>query len=57
MPYMVNGKYVLKKATGQVVGKSSNPKKYLRTLNAVEHGFKPKKGVNLKDSMKRRLQK
>lgn len=52
MPYMINGRSVIKKSTGQVVGKSSNPKKYLKTLNAVDHGFKP----TLKNSMARRLQ-
>jgi hypothetical protein len=42
MPYAIKGKSVIKKTTGKVVGHSSNPKKYLRTLQAIEHGFKPK---------------
>ena len=43
MPYKLKGNKVVKKDTGKVVGKSKNPKKYLRTLLAIEHGFKPKK--------------
>jgi len=43
MPYAIRGKTVVKKDTGKVVGHSSNPKKYLRTLQAIEHGWKPKK--------------
>jgi len=31
----------VKKDSGKVVGHSENPKKYLRVLNAVEHGWKP----------------
>lgn len=42
MPYAIKGRSVVKKSTGKVVGKSSNPKKYLRTLQAIEHGWKPK---------------
>ena len=42
MPYAIKGKAVIKKNTGKVVGHSKNPKKYLRTLQAVEHGWKPK---------------
>jgi len=41
MPYAIRGKTVVKKNTGKVVGHSKNPKKYLRVLNAVEHGWKP----------------
>jgi hypothetical protein len=41
MPYAIKGNKVIKKATGKVVGKSKNPKKYLRTLQAIEHGFRP----------------
>lgn len=41
MPYAIKGKTVVKKNTGEVVGHSSNPKKYLRVLQAVEHGWKP----------------
>ena len=43
MPYQVRGKAVVKKTTGEVVGHSDNPKKYLRTLNAIDHGWRPKK--------------
>jgi hypothetical protein len=42
MPYKIKGKTVVKKSTGKVVGHSKNPKKYLRTLEAVEHGMKSK---------------
>jgi hypothetical protein len=41
MPYAIRGNSVVKKNSGKVVGHSKNPKKYLRTLNAVEHGFVP----------------
>ena len=41
MPYAIKGKTVVKKDSGKVVGHSENPKKYLRVLNAVEHGWKP----------------
>jgi len=41
MPYVIKGNSVYKK-NGKKVGTSKNPKKYLRTLQAVEHGFKPK---------------
>lgn len=41
MPYEIRGKTVVKKNTGKVVGHSSNPKKYMRVLQAVEHGWKP----------------
>ena len=43
MPYAIKGNTVVKKVTGKVVGHSKNPKKYLKTLQAVEHGFVPKK--------------
>lgn len=43
MPYKIKGNKVIKKSTGKVVGKSKNPKKYLRTLQAIEHGFKTTK--------------
>lgn len=43
MPYTIKGNKVVKKNTGKVIGKSSNPKKYLRVLQAVEHGWKPPK--------------
>jgi len=41
MPYEIKGNSVIRKDTGKIVGHSDNPKKYLRTLNAVEHGWKP----------------
>ena len=41
MPYAIKDNKVIKKDTGKVVGKSKNPKKYLRTLNAIDHGWKP----------------
>ena len=44
MPYAIRGNTVIKKNTGKVVGHSKNPKKYLRTLQAVEHGWKPDHG-------------
>lgn len=43
MPYKIKGNKVVKKKTGKVVGKSKNPKKYMRVLNAIEHGWKPTK--------------
>jgi len=43
VPYAIKGNKVIKKNTGKVVGKSKNPKKYLRVLQAVEHGWKPKR--------------
>lgn len=42
MPYAIKGKTVIKKDTGKIVGHSKKPKKYLRVLQAVEHGWKPK---------------
>jgi|GEM_PF-2288695 len=42
MPYAIKGKIVVKKDTEKIVGHSQNPKKYLRTLEAIEHGWKPK---------------
>lgn len=44
MPYIIRGDKIYKKDTGELVGKSKKPKKYLRVLMAVEHGWKPKKG-------------
>ena len=41
MPYRIKGDTVVKKDTGKVVGHSKNPKKYVKVLNAVEHGWKP----------------
>ena len=43
MPYAIKGNSVIKKTTGKVVGHSSNPKEYLKTLNAIDHGWKPTK--------------
>lgn len=44
MPYARRGNTVVKKSTGEVVGHSKRPKKYMRVLQAVEHGWKkPKK--------------
>ena len=45
MPYMIKGKSVIKKTTGKVIGHSKNPKKYMKTLNAIEHGFKPTRNL------------
>lgn len=42
MPYAIKENSVVKKDSGKIVGHSKNPKKYMRTLNAVEHGWKPK---------------
>lgn len=54
MPYKIRGNTVVKANTGKVVGKSKNPKKYIRVLRAVEHGWRPtgkKYGIsNLKSS-------
>lgn len=44
MPYSIKGSNVINKDTGKVVGKTKNPKKYMRTLQAIEHGFVPSKG-------------
>jgi hypothetical protein len=43
MPYAIKGKTVIKKNSGKVVGHSRNPKKYIRVLRAVEHGWVPPK--------------
>ena len=43
MPYVVREGGVYRKDTGKLVGKSSNPKKYLRVLQAAEHGWKASK--------------
>jgi hypothetical protein len=43
MPYKIKGNKVINKETGKVKGKSRNPKKFMRVLNAVEHGWKPSK--------------
>ena len=43
MPYVIRGNAVYKKDTGKLVGRSNKPKKYLRLLRAIEHGFEPSK--------------
>lgn len=43
MPYKISGNKVIKKSTGEVVGTSKNPKKYIQVLRAIEHGWEPKK--------------
>ena len=43
MPYVVRDEAVYRKDTGKLVGRSKSPKRYLRVLNAVEHGWKPSK--------------
>lgn len=43
MPYAIKGNMVVKRDTGKVVGHSKNPKKYIRVLRAVSHGWKPSK--------------
>ncbi len=52
MPYERKGAVVYKKDTGKKVGGSKSAKgakKYLRVLQAVEHGWqKPKSGKNKK---------
>ena len=50
MPYQIKGNKVIKKDSGKVVGHSKNPKKYLRTLNAIEHGYVPSKRSKMKAS-------
>ena len=43
MPYARRGNTVVKKDSGEVVGHSKNPEKYMRTLQAIEHGWEPGK--------------
>lgn len=43
MPYKIIGNSIVKKDTGKVVGHSADPKKYIRVLQAVEHGWNPPK--------------
>ena len=57
MPYAIKNGTVIKKNTGKVVGKSKNPKKYMRVLQAVEHGWKPTKKNIAKSIVKRRKKK
>ncbi len=40
MPYVRKGNTIYKRG-GKKVGTSRSPKKYLRVLRAVEHGYKP----------------
>lgn len=40
MPYVVRDDTVYRD-TGKRVGRSKNPKKYLRVLQAIEHGWRP----------------
>lgn len=52
MPYKIEGDTVVKKNSGKVVGHSSNPKKYMRVLQAVEHGWKPTgRGSKIRNAM------
>lgn len=44
MPYKIKESAVVKKDTGKVVGHSKNPKRYIKTLQAVEHGMIPNHG-------------
>ena len=43
MPYAIRGNKVIKKDTGEVVGHSNKPKKYIKVLRAIEHGWEPSK--------------
>lgn len=43
MPYTVRDNTVYKSDTGKKVGSSRNVKKFVRTLRAIEHGWRPKK--------------
>lgn len=55
MPYEIKGKSVVKKDTGKIVGHSQNPKKYKRVLQAVEHGWKPRKRWRMSEDGKAKL--
>lgn len=46
MPYVKKGNTVYKKEGGHMVkvGSSKNPEKYMRTMRAIEHGWKPSHG-------------
>ena len=57
MPYAIKGKTVYKKNTGEKVGDSANPKRYLRTLQAIEHGWKPSQNRNKQLKAIKRLKK
>lgn len=52
MPYKIKGDEVVKKNSGKVVGHSKSPKKYLRVLEAVEHGWRPNRNKALKNKQK-----
>lgn len=41
MPYKIKNKTVIKSDTRKVVGHSANPKKYIKTLRAIEKGWHP----------------
>ena len=56
MPYAIKGNTVIKKNTGKLVGKSKNPKKYMRVLQAVEHGWKVPTRKTKKSVTKRLLE-
>lgn len=43
MPYVIREDDVYRADTGKKVGHSKNPKKYKKVLNAIDHGWKPKK--------------
>lgn len=44
MPYKIKGKSVYKKTNGlKKVGKSKNPKKYKKVLEAIHRGWRPTK--------------
>lgn len=45
MPYKIKNNKVIRSDTGKVVGHSKNPKKYIKTLRAIEHGWKPMKNL------------
>lgn len=48
MPYSIKGHSVIKADSGKLVGHSSNPKRYLRVLQAVEHGWSPSHASRVK---------
>lgn len=43
MSYAIKGNKIVKKKTGEVVGESKSPKKYIKVLRAIEHGWKKDK--------------
>lgn len=40
MPYKIKG-FTVRKKSGKIMGHSKNPKKYIRVLQGIEHGWKP----------------